>query len=189
MKRTLISIATVAIITISGSVTAGLNIDRTGTTISTTKSYDQIRNGLGLSFSYVDHDDSVGTRGSSSSTSGSSVVNTDTSKANDTLGTINCSHQAYKTLCKEIEDMIKDAYEPPVESEPDYSAEKAACEAKSPITWSEKVGYTSGLNYCSGTRWYSQGYVWDDSINQCVSGTKETTKNSVTCTKDNGGSK
>lgn len=175
MKCTLIGLATIAMVTISANVSAGLEIERSNTTIGSTKNYSQIRDGLGLNFSYIDHDDSVGTRGNTSGISGTSVINSDKSKVNDTLTTIDCEHPTYAVLCANIKNYVEDLYsdggDPPVIDppvvEPEDPTERQVCEAKKGRISHGTVDRKVGRQYCTFLETSHTTYHWNETLKVC----------------------
>ncbi|HFQ5128648.1 TPA: hypothetical protein ACGUU0_003134 [Vibrio vulnificus] len=102
-------------------VTAGnINIDRNTSTIKNVKDYDQIRDSLDINYTYQNHDDSVGVRGTNSGLDGTVIVDSNKGNANSNLAPIDCTHHAYKPICDELKDYIDNAGKPDEGANPQW---------------------------------------------------------------------
>lgn len=77
-----------------------------------TKGYDDIKGTLTHDYAYGDHDDSVGTRSGSAGVGGNATVKPDTGHIAKKIDPIDCTHSAYKSLCKELMDYVDENSKP-----------------------------------------------------------------------------
>lgn len=180
-KKVLAAMAILAALPLTLEAGSQINITRQTKEIANTKDYNQVRNELGISHTYTNHDDSVATRTGNSGINGSVYTSPNRGNAGNSLSPINCNHAAYKSLCKELRDYVdQNAVEP---------------EPKAPKGWVTVYNNGAGTRSIStgnsyqfaqwrmSYKWLENGTTWRSAAN--VQGN---TNSSVSISASKGGS-